>query len=354
MAVLSTGCFTPVGTNTVETATSIFAGISGIVDTPFTDERFENLRMGQIPSDILGYVDGRSMYGRHDLHPFLHRLLSLAVPALRECLTPFVNQGEIPWRISLSTHASFDLSSNQRAFLDLLSFHGEIACDVRNSQLVDRCRTGFYHQLAERFQKPSADSYSEVLLVGGTDSFWNLSSLYALLKAGRLLTYESTGGFIPGEGAAFLLLGSRRAARELGIEPLAWIHSVGLGNEPGHRLSKKPYLGDGLDQAVKRALQGVVSVKNPIRTVFAGLNGEGFCAKEWGVACLRSQEYFGDDFEIEHPAEYVGDAKAALSPIMAAVVAFGLHHGLWRGPVLLWASADQAERGAMVLSSSPE
>ena len=131
---------------------------------------------------------------------------------------------------------------------------------------------------------------------------------------------------------------------------MAHLQGVGLGEEEGHRRSDKPYLGEGLSQAFEELFEKAPRNLGLIQTVFAGFNGEQFGAKEWGVAYARNQERFDETFQVEHPAEYIGDAGAALAPVMMAIGAFGLSQDMWGSPLILWASSDEADRGAALIS----
>ena len=86
-----------------------------------------------------------------------------------------------------------------------------------------------------------------------------------------------------------------------------------------------------------------------VRTVYAGLNGESLGAKEWGVALRRNAKYFDEALAIFHPAECIGDAGAALGPIMVACAAIGLGRGYRKGPCLVWATSDGPARAAVLL-----
>ena len=115
---------------------------------------------------------------------------------------------------------------------------------------------------------------------------------------GRLKNGEVQDGFIPGEGAAFLLLGQAGSGARMGMTPLARIVGVGLGQEPGHLYSTEPYRGEGLAQAFSAVLENVPQ-KPRVRTLYAGLNGENFWAKEFGVARVRHKDYFEEPVRVE-------------------------------------------------------
>src|SRR5262249_54165271 len=137
-------------------------------------------------------------------------------------------------------------------------------------------------------------------LVGGVDTYLDAALLRSLEEQRRLMTGSNRDGFFPGEGAAFLLLGSPGTAARAQRAPLAEVLAVALGRERGHRESPQPYLGDGLAEAFRGLFASIPAGTPRVGCVYAGLNGEHFWAKEWGVAFTRSAERFAQDVEVEH------------------------------------------------------
>ncbi len=84
--------------------------------------------------------------------------------------------------------------------------------------------------------------------------------------------------------------------------------------------------------------------------VYAGLNGESYWAKEWGVAQIRSAGRLRKRLRVEHPADCIGDAGAALGLVMLGLGAMSLARGRIAGECLIWAGADRGERAAVLLS----
>ena len=138
------------------------------------------------------------------------------------------------------------------------------------------------------------------------------------------------------------------------MTPLAYISGVGVSDEEGHRYSEQPYLGEGLAAAVADvgAQLSKAGLSEPAKLAMTGLNGESFSAKEWGVAHLRNRELLAEELQVEHPAEYTGDMGAALAPVMMGVATKWITNGHMTGPALVWASSDEAERGAAFLRSA--
>jgi 3-oxoacyl-[acyl-carrier-protein] synthase-1 len=208
---------------------------------------------------------------------------------------------------------------------------------------------GFFAALQHAQAQVIDPGWAEFAVVGGVDSWLDLYRLALLDQEDRLLTFGVQDAFTPGEGAAFVLVASRNACARYRLSPLGWIDAVGVGQEPGHRYGDQPYLGEGLAAAVGQALQQLGEHAPLVRLVMAGFTGESMHAKEWGVAYMRNRKRFADPLRIEHSAEYAGDAGAGLAPMMLGAAVLGMRDGEAEGPALVWASSEQAQRGALVV-----
>ena len=158
-------------------------------------------------------------------------------------------------------------------------------------------------------------------------------------------------GFIPGEGAAFLLLAQSSNVGGVKGGPLANIVAASTGFEAGHRYSEEPYKGDGLADTFAE-LFADSDESNKIKTVYAGLNGENFSSKEWGVTFLRNTEHFEENHQFEHPADCFGDTGAALGAMMTGLAAIGLAKDKTDGPCCVWCSSDYGQRAAVILDKA--
>jgi len=103
---------------------------------------------------------------------------------------------------------------------------------------------------------------------------------------GRLRTGQVPDGFVPGEGAAFLLVTRESQGRRHGNLPLARVVGVGRATEAGHLYSAQPHRGDGLAQAFRAVLDAPgtgapPAARAPVARIYAGLNGESYWGKEW-------------------------------------------------------------------------
>ena len=167
----------------------------------------------------------------------------------------------------------------------------------------------------------------------------------------RLLGPRVMDGFIPGEGAAFVLLTSSHIARAWQLDARVEVAGIGTALDGGHRYGTEPARGEGLSHAIE-ALTSSLSVRAPIQRIYAGLNGEHFFAKEWGVARIRHDRWFAPAAAIEHPADCYGDAGAATGALLLALAERALRRGS-PGPSLVWASSDREPCACALVNTIP-
>jgi 3-oxoacyl-[acyl-carrier-protein] synthase I len=335
------GMVTPVGLTAPAAAAAIRAGISRVRETPFVDLRFRPHLGAFVNTTYLA----EPQQADEGFSFREERMLRLAVPALREAARLL----EEPPILLLALPE--ELSSEERApsrFLGTLSRTASVSLDLRRSRCFARGRAAGLVALEEAFQLIQARRAADIL-VGGVDTFMVPELLATLELEERLRGAAPSDGFLPGEGACFLWLGAAGRGRRSRIQPLATVEGVGAGQEPGHRYSEEPYRGEGLAESFHALFASRPASAPRVRSVYAGLNGESFWAKEWGVAYLRSKARFSEDMSIHHPVENLGDPGAALGPLMVGLAAIGLQRGYRRGPCLVWCSSDREERGAALL-----
>jgi len=195
------------------------------------------------------------------------------------------------------------------------------------------------------------EGQAELMLAGGIDTYRDLFILSKLDVEKRVKSGTNLDGFIPGEGAGFLLLANREAAEQAGLKITSVISSTVDGMEPGHLYSKETYKGDGLSGVFQRLL-AEPDVKAPVREVCSSMNGESHWGKEWGVAFIRNKAAFDPDHGIHHPADCFGDTGAACGSLMAGLAALGLAHSYRRNPCLVYGSSDRGQRAVLMVKAS--
>lgn len=352
VAILRVGMFCPVGLDAEQTTASIMAGVPRKLETSFRSKLGERIVMGHLPEDVLPPLVRELEESKARPNELVTRLLQLATPALQEVLGETSTGVGPPLFLAGPEAAPGEPALVTGVLLGQLARQAKVSLALETSRLFPTGRAGFFTAVQEASTKLLATGAAEFVVVGGVDSYFDAERSSRLEQEGRLLTNGVQDAFTPGEGAAFLLLASRAACVRHRLDPLAWIVGVGTAEEPGHRYSERPHRGDGLSAAFGQIFRAIGGSAGGVRLVMAGLNGESLHAKEWGVACVRHRAAFVDSLRVEHPAEYTGDAGAALAPMMLAMTTLELKGKRLEGPALVWAASDGAERGAVLATAS--
>lgn len=342
LAVLRIGVTSPVGLDGAQTASSIRAGVTRKFESPLLDRQFEPVVLGHLADELLVPLGPWARRVRA-IDPLVERMLRLATLPLRELLAKQFEALSLPLYLAApSPLAGRSWAAEQ--LLPALAQQAKRKLDLSASRVFAGGGASFFQALAAARDELLLPGRAKFVIVGGLDSYFDLDRVEALEYEGRLRTRGPQDAFTPGEAASFLLLSTHAVCRRLSLAPLAWITSVGLAAKTEQQLA-----GEGLARAVSTAL--VEGTRDPIRLVMAGLNGESKPAKEWGVAWLRNRERFAESVRVEHPAEYIGDAGAALAPLMLATATLLLRARMVAGPALVWARSDAGQYGASVLYS---
>ena len=187
------------------------------------------------------------------------------------------------------------------------------------------------------------------VLVGGVDSLVDLYVLANLDREQRVRGDTVSDGLTPSEGAAMLLLTTTHEAQRRGWPSLAKVLGAAMGQEPGHLYADAPYKGEGLAATLAQVFEQVPQT-DPVATVYASFNGERYWAREFSVARTRQSARFDASTTMEHPAEVFGDLGAAHGTSMLAMAAHALANDYRRGPCLVYASSDHADRAAALVA----
>jgi 3-oxoacyl-[acyl-carrier-protein] synthase-1 len=308
------------------------------------DHNFEPIRMGLVPEEAL----------EPELPPELEslplssrarRMLRLAAPTLR---TLAEAAGSPPVRLYLGLP---QLAVAEAPWIRGFALHiGKLAgveIDAPNSRVVPTGRSAALTALELALDALERDPALPVI-VGGVDTFLDLRLLASLDAEGRLLGTGVMDGFIPGEGAAFLVLAHAAAHDVAAIT----VEAAASASDPGHRGGSAPARGEGLAQAIESLRNRLGGALEPVGTTFAGFNGESSDAKAWGVARVRHADFFAPQMTLDHPADCFGDAGAAMGAILLALAHKALTSGQRQGPALVWAASDGESRACALLSGS--
>jgi 3-oxoacyl-[acyl-carrier-protein] synthase-1 len=343
--ILAIGMVTPVGLCTAQTAASVRTGIGRLGESELSDNAGDALVMGladdeQVPPLVEALEDRRFAIRQE-------RVIRLGGTALDEALAS-ADEGPPPaLHLGLPEPRTEERSRIGDEILALLPIQAGRELDLARSKTYPLGRAAGLVALDQALAALDSGD-AKTVLVGAVDSYWDDGLLSALGREGRLKA-EVTDGFVPGEGAAFLLLGpvgSRRGGAN------ACIVATGRGHEAGNLYSEAPYLGEGLAGTVRDLFQAAPPdlLRRPLECVYAGLNGESHWAKGWGVSHIRNARFFAEALRMEHPADCMGDPGAALGPIMLGLAADRQARGLDQTPALVWCASDRGQCAAALVA----
>lgn len=337
----ATGVVCPLGIGARQLSASFRAGLSGYRQSPVVGRSAEPHTMALVPDAVLPPLD--PAVETETLTDRERRMLRLGGMALREAAGGLSRTA--PLFLALPRRDE-PAPPRERELLQLLGIQAGARLDLARSRTFELGRAGGLFALEAGLAAIAAGH--QTVLVGGVDTYLDLTLLVVLDAERRLLGPDVKDGFVPGEGAAFLTL---TRARPRSVSAPTIIRATGTAQDPGHRYSEQPALGAGLSAALDDAL----SKHGPlpaVRTCFAGLNGESFGSKEWGVASMRHHELFDSALAFEHPADGFGDAGAATGTLLIALADEMLQHEHRAGPMLVWASSDHEPCGCAYVAAA--
>jgi 3-oxoacyl-[acyl-carrier-protein] synthase-1 len=323
---------------------SVRAGISRIGSSDVRDRHLQPIQMGLVPEDALEpelppEVDSLPLPAR------ARRMLRLGAPALRSVLG---RAGEPPIRLYLGLpQLTLEEAPWMKGFSLYLAKAAGLALDVPSCRVVPAGRAAALVALELGMQALEQDP-SRPVVIGGIDTYLDLKLLAYLDAEGRILGPEVSDGFIPGEGAAFLVLADPSVAAAGGMAVA--VEAAASARDPGHRSGTAPARGEGLATAIELLRSHLPDPASVVGSTFAGLNGESFDAKQWGVARMRHTDFFSPDAVMAHPADCFGDAGAAMGALLLALGARAIAGRERRGPALIWAASDGETRACALLS----
>jgi 3-oxoacyl-[acyl-carrier-protein] synthase-1 len=337
----ASGALCPIGAGARQIAASLRAGLSQFRRCAILDPRAEPVRLSLVPDEalpeLLPAVSAAPLGNRH------RRILQLAASALRQLTGGSDRFRQVPLFLGLPRQPAEDSGVPAELILDLLGQQSQASFNVAQSKVFAAGRAAGLIAL-DAAMRWLRETRAPAVIVGGVDTYFDPWLLEQLSIEGRILGDDVMDGFIPSEGAAFVSLTSSKPLRGSTM-----VSAAGTAKDPGHRYSDKPHTGEALSAALDRLVAAASRKLEPVRMVFAGLNGESFGVKEWSVARVRHGDLFVPEARVFTPADCIGDAGAAAGALLLAVAAEFLEGGHAPGPILLWASSDDADRGAAYL-----
>lgn len=325
------------------TAASIRAGISAYSHTDFFNKRDEPFTGALVPGGALPelHEDLRSIGLKGDEK----RCIKLSHVALDE-IEPWLPKIPITLFLAGPENIPARPIPFNKNIIHYIQRQSGISINLASSRYVSSGRAGVMQAIHSAFDYMSQTD-ENYILVGGVDTYCNTGLLSNLDAENRILALGISDGFALGDGAGFLLLCRQPHASFL----KAAISPPGIAKEKGHRYNEEePYLGDGLSDAVRLAIQH--SNQTKIDTIYSSMNGESFFAKEHGVMSMRNAKAFTENNDMMHPADGYGDLGAATGAVLTALSAISFNQGQSDSQYqhLICCSSDMAARGAVCVS----
>jgi len=273
------------------------------------------------------------------------RLLQIASFALADIAMQLPQQ---PLPLFLAGPETYyqQIGVNQK-FIQRLIIASGVDIDTANSRYIATGRSGVIEAIATAFKYFQATG-AHYALVGGIDSFYDIRTIGILQEQKRLLGSNSVDGFVPGEGAGFLLLASPEAPESIVQNSLLKIYQPSVIREPGHLLGSELYTAEVLSAACKNAIS---EASSRVGVLYSSENGEIHYTKELTIATIRNQHTLLPTRQIYRPAECFGDLGAAFGAVAIGLASVGIKKS-GGAATLICASSDGGPRGAICVSST--
>ncbi|MCA9621881.1 MAG: hypothetical protein KC731_22810 [Myxococcales bacterium] len=274
------------------------------------------------------------------VHGF-ERLVGLAAPALSEALAQRGHTPEdrpLPLIVGVARPGRPDRDPRIAELAGAIGDRAGVAIDEERRAVIAEGQAGFASALL--LAKRWLDEGTPRVAVGGVDSYYHPEVLRWLDEGYRLQAVGAEDGFIPGEGAAFLLL-------ERG---------GGLGRVLHAAVAKEETDGredvPNLASATTGLLHALREQVGEVRWAISDQNGERARAREWALATGRA---LGGEIAETKPVWDLGDVGAASGPLFSVLALSSARLGFAPHPsCALVLQSDGPERGVVALESTVE
>ena len=338
--ILQCGAITAVGLTAHQTCAAIRAGISGFQDVYYLSPPEEPIVGARIPTSE-----------RLKRSP-AEWLINLGARAIRECLQV---QGNVqPERTALIVNLP-EAWRDHPAFREtppdhLLSrIQESLGCRFTVSKCLQEGHAGVFQAL-EVAREILHSGRAEFCCVGGIESMLNNSDMERLRKSYRLRQPNNSWGLVPGEGAAFLLIG-HEGRTEL---PLGRVRGIGISVEDDTILGPQYSQGRGLQKALSLALKDAALEESTLAFRISDANGERYRALESVMAEARFYRTRREHFPCWYLVASVGDIMAAAGSLALVVACIAMAKGYAPGSFAMCeGSSDAGLRGACLVEKPP-
>ena len=337
------GVRTPLGSGSLENAMLLRTGLASITSAPLATEEGEPVTMS-LDLALDPYLVGEE------------RAAALAATALRELATAIGRDTarELKTRVALAfpePQPGQPRSDVGRILATRLKTALGETFGSPEVDLATRGSAGLAYVLPDAL---SALARREVdaVIAGGVHTDYDPAALRVLEKSGRLYTPDSIDAVIPGEAAAFVLIGREDLGQRLGLPKLARIVSIAAETS-----DVTPYNDESAFDATTMASVIAAAARqldSELKIGFAyGDHGiEHFRIRELYAALTRVHRSFCEPMAIDSPSQRIGRTGAASLPLFLALLAESFRRGFAPTPIgMAFAGSDAGERAAILVSS---
>lgn len=335
--VLAHGMACPVGLFTAAALAAMVAGIKRVSESELVlDRAGDPARAAMLESRLAPRT------------PRSERALYLARFALEHAVAPLAGSGvgALPCFLALpapNVGPPLDLVLVQRRLVEVArTATGGVVLEMRPNWLFARGRAAAFLALHAAVGALARGEHT-VVLVGGLDSQVDPLTLRALADANRLLGRRNPDGLIPGEGAAFILLASMRAASA--SQSLGSVVGSAIAHEPHPLGNDEPTTALGLTSVFRELRQ---QRAERVDAVISAQSGESRYERAFAYAYLRNATLMPEPLRMTTMGAELGDAGAAAGA-MALVAAIA---GLRPSPSRPWAAPQHGS--ALVYGESDD
>lgn len=332
LRIVASGICCALGYTAAATDCALRAGMDHFQESDFMASGGESLRVARLPDVEHWGATRLALWVRHAVLDCLDGRVGFDTESVPLILLTL--ERERPHGLE---HEQFETALLAQKALEM-QFHPQ-------SRVIAGGRAGLGQALQQAAALMEAGHRRQVLLVG-VDSYLNAASINYYLSAERLLTTDNSDGFLPGEGAAAILL--EAASSDL---PGVHVLGVGRGQEPGRPNGSVPSLAQGLSSAMVAALRQADLSPSDLDFRVSDQNGESFFAREAANALTRVAVPGGRAPATLTTADCVGEIGAATGPLMLAWLARLMPRPDGPGQRgLIHLANDHGERAAVVVA----
>jgi 3-oxoacyl-[acyl-carrier-protein] synthase-1 len=270
IAIRCAGLVTSVGLDTASTCAALRTRQNNFIELAFVDQEHEPLIGAPVPWPGVGTG--------------LDKLAQMAASAIRQALAAD-NQVALASTPLVLCVAELEragrLTDLDTGVLSKLEQHFGHPVHA-DSTVVTAGQTGVATAL-ELAYKLLLDKGHVAVLIVAADTFVNRSTIIHNLDERRLLATGVRAGFIPGEAAGALLVQRTNDERDVELQ----VFGAGMARELATRDSDAPLRGDGLTQAIERALKTAHAPTDELDLCVCDANGEHYRFEELALAQTR-------------------------------------------------------------------